>query len=90
MCFPRAFLSLQDSNERTHFQNLFKETPNERLIPKSQKENLMRWTTYSKEDNTTICKYASFRKPVLKFSTIENIQQCMDLPTQEYALSLLT
>ena len=51
-----------------------------------QKENLLRWTTYSKDDNTAICKYASFRKPIYKFSTIGNIQQCMDLPTQEYAL----
>ena len=33
VCSPSAFLSLQDSNERTYFQTLFKETPNERLIP---------------------------------------------------------
>ena len=29
-----------------------------------QKENLLRWTTYLKEDNTAICNYASFRKPI--------------------------
>ena len=26
-----------------------------------QKENLLMWTTHSKEDNTAVCKYVSFR-----------------------------